>query len=208
MFIQKKYEYGFYDALDIAKYVINKACEEKNPVSNIELQIILYYIQVNFIILYDELAFPEDLIATRCGVAIKEVYIEYCYRNYIIESYPNTGLKISDKHKRIINMVIEVVKKEILGNLICNITRNDEHPWKKYFNGGFNIYEYNIIPINEIAEYVIKKSTKDRKRREKFKKLCKEKVVDITACPEFQHNVNNSYSKYSTNNVIPFKKKQ
>ena len=60
-------------------------------------EIILYYIQVNFIILYDKLAFPENLIATRCGVAIKEVYTKYCYRNYIIESYPNARLKIALK---------------------------------------------------------------------------------------------------------------
>ena len=37
-----------YSALTIAKYIIDKCTEENSPISNLQLQKILYYIQSEF----------------------------------------------------------------------------------------------------------------------------------------------------------------
>ena len=44
-YLYKKGVTHMYGALDIAKYVITKCTKDKHPISNLQLQKILYYIQ-------------------------------------------------------------------------------------------------------------------------------------------------------------------
>ena len=39
-------EKGLYSAMDIAKYIIDKCIDDEMPISNLQLQKILYYLQV------------------------------------------------------------------------------------------------------------------------------------------------------------------
>ena len=64
-------------ALDIAQHIIDFCCKEGQPISNLQLQKILYYVQLNFLVRGQTL-FDDDFIAMDFGPAILEVYNLYC----------------------------------------------------------------------------------------------------------------------------------
>ena len=55
-----------YVALDLSKYIISKCVRDGHPISNLQLQKILYYIQVYFL-KHDNIAFPDAIEAWTCG---------------------------------------------------------------------------------------------------------------------------------------------
>ena len=66
-----------YLALEIAKYIIDKCTKDNCPISNLQLQKILYYIQREFL-QQGEIAFPEEIEAWQFGPVVPEVYRQYC----------------------------------------------------------------------------------------------------------------------------------
>lgn len=66
-----------YSALNIAKYIIDKCTRERYPVSNLQLQKILYYIQREFLQLGTK-AFSEEIEAWQFGPVVPAVYRQYC----------------------------------------------------------------------------------------------------------------------------------
>lgn len=65
-----------YSALNIAKYIIDKCTRERYPVSNLQLQKILYYIQREFLQLGTK-AFSEEIEAWQFGPVVPAVYRQY-----------------------------------------------------------------------------------------------------------------------------------
>ena len=66
-----------YRAVDIAGYIVGRCANLGRPVTNLQLQKILYYVQLNFLRRFDECAFEDDILALRHGPAVKEVYNKY-----------------------------------------------------------------------------------------------------------------------------------
>ena len=66
-----------YGALDLSKYIVAKCIEDGLPISNLQLQKILYYIQKDFL-KRDEMAFPDDIEAWQFGPVVPNVYYYYC----------------------------------------------------------------------------------------------------------------------------------
>lgn len=66
-----------YEALDVARYVINRSIELGYPVTNIKLQKLLYFIQKEFIKERGEGCFKEPIVNWRHGAVVEEVYDEY-----------------------------------------------------------------------------------------------------------------------------------
>ena len=128
-------------ALDIAKYVINKCTSEKYPISNLQLQNILYYIQREFL-QCGSIAFLESIEAWRCGVVVPEVYKQYCgfgalpiRMRYIVN--------IKQENLKIMNPIVE--KKRLLklwdmGSDICCQGK----AWNLIYKNGLG--EHEVIP--------------------------------------------------------------
>lgn len=67
-----------YKALDIAKYLICKFNNEKNTITQLKLQKLLYFIEAYYMAYYDKNAlYIEDFYAWTYGPVIKEVYDKY-----------------------------------------------------------------------------------------------------------------------------------
>ena len=64
-----------YSALNVAKYIIDKCTRENYPISNLQLQKILYYIQREFLQRGPK-AFPEEIEAWQFGPVVPEVYMD------------------------------------------------------------------------------------------------------------------------------------
>ena len=151
-----------YSALDVAAYCINCCIDLNRPVSNLQLQKILYYVQANFLCKNHRCCFNENIIHWQYGPVVEEVYSKY---------KKNVASPIRTKvneyfYLKLIDGKFEVVKKKIaeidgmdleLINRICDkfskYTGSDlitmthqEEPWLKT--------NYNeVITPESIIEY-------------------------------------------------------
>ena len=69
---------GKYNALDIAKYIVNKCTSESCPISNLQLQKILYFLQKKHLIEFGSCLFIDDIHAWQFGPVVPEVYYQFC----------------------------------------------------------------------------------------------------------------------------------
>lgn len=66
-----------YNAIDLSKYIVSKCVTDGHPISNLQLQKILYYIQKDFL-QRDEVAFSDNIEAWQFGPVVPNVYYHYC----------------------------------------------------------------------------------------------------------------------------------
>ena len=62
-----------YSAVELSKYIVTKCVKDRHPISNLQLQKILYYIQKDFL-QHEELAFPDIIEAWQFGPVVPNVY--------------------------------------------------------------------------------------------------------------------------------------
>lgn len=130
-----------YSALNIAKYIIDKCTKDRNPISNLQLQKILYYIQREFL-QQGVMAFSEDIEAWQFGPVVPEVYKQYCgFGALPIRMRYVVTIQSSDKN--IINPIIE--KKRILNPWdMVSDTHSSGKAWDLIYRGGLG--DHQIIP--------------------------------------------------------------
>lgn len=136
-----------YKALEIAKYIIDKCTRENNPVSNLQLQKILYYIQKAF--LQSEMeAFSDEIEAWQFGPVVPNVYYKYCgFGASAIRMKYVTN--ICDSYMVIINPIVE--QKRILKPWdLVEDTHREGQAWSEIYNNG--IGNHHIIPKSLIKE--------------------------------------------------------
>ena len=101
------------DANDVAKYIINKCTIDECAVSDLQLQKILYFIQLNFIRQFNYLAFDNPLIAKQYGPIVRSVYETYkVYGASPIMLFFKGTEKMFNKEERIVaDWVIETCRE-------------------------------------------------------------------------------------------------
>ena len=66
-------------ALDAAKYIINRCISFGHPISNLQLQKILYFCQLAHIKLSGKLLFSDEQFeAWQFGPVVRSIYVKYC----------------------------------------------------------------------------------------------------------------------------------
>lgn len=107
-----------YNAMDIARYIINYSLDLGKPVSNLKLQKLLYYIQAAFLIEKDKPCFREPIYNWRHGAVVEEVYNNFTsYIGSNITDYQYTYNDIEIDYKLNVKRVIRCfdenkIKKE------------------------------------------------------------------------------------------------
>jgi len=66
-------------ALDVARYILTKCNKDGQPISNLQFQKMLYYIQYEFLTNYRKPLFDDDFEAWKFGPVIPVVYYEYSH---------------------------------------------------------------------------------------------------------------------------------
>ncbi|CCX87761.1 uncharacterized phage-associated protein [Clostridium sp. CAG:590] len=140
-----------YRAIDIAKYIVDKCMQQRRPITNLQLQKILYYVQINFIRLLDYPAFGENIEAWQYGPVVPDVYYEYAdcggteiYRMY--EGIDRLFQKVNEQ--KIVDKVIMLCLRLSPWELVER-THKDNTPWSKVYRTGFR----NVIPYEYLYEY-------------------------------------------------------
>lgn len=121
-----------YSVHKLAKYIIRKSAAEEMPVSNLQLQKILYYIQGYSYKNFDEAAFDEPIYRWPYGPVVPEVYFEY-NKNRAAKIHPNEGetdeIRLNRKHKKVFDAVINKCIPIRPGELVEKT--HMERPWKE-----------------------------------------------------------------------------
>lgn len=139
------------DALDIAKYVVCKCDNDGVPITNLQLQKILYFIQKEFLITEGHPAFYDLIEAWQFGPVVPSVYYFFCgFGAMPIFSFAATGGKsISDHYRAIIDSIVNDKRKMNPWELV-NSTHVSGGAWSQIYKNGEG--NHQVIPIELIRQ--------------------------------------------------------
>ncbi len=66
-----------YTAMNLSKYIVTKCANDGCPLSNLQLQKILYYVQRDYL-RRGEFAFADAIVAWQFGPVVPNVYYKFC----------------------------------------------------------------------------------------------------------------------------------
>ena len=122
-----------YKAIDVARYIINKCTTDQHPISNLQLQKILYYVQKSFLE-NDTVAFDDDFEAWQFGPVIPEVYYLYCgFGAAAIRM--EYAIEINRDYVNIINPIVDV-KRALNPWDMVEDTHMPGKAWDQIYNNG------------------------------------------------------------------------
>ncbi len=141
-----------YDVHDVAKYVIDYCTKRGTPISNLQLQKILYYIQLNFYRSLDKPAFDDDFIAWQYGPVIEDIYYEFNIygSSDICKIYPGVEGLFVGNDRVVVHSVI-VACTQISAWELVRKSHRENGPWDKVYRGGIGNGE--IIRKEDIISY-------------------------------------------------------
>lgn len=147
-----KYDFtGIYTASDVAKYIICKCSLDGEPISNLQLQKILYYIQKDFLQIHHRALFADEFEAWPFGPVVRSIYNKYCgfgsmtiYDDQVIEP------QFSEEEKKCIDSIVEN-KRSISPWKMVEDTHAEGKAWDLVFRDGMG-YK-NIIPKDVIIAH-------------------------------------------------------
>lgn len=156
---------GKYSVDTISKYIINYSDEHFGGISNLRLQKLLYFVQVEFIKETGQAAFNEEIEAWSFGPVVPEIYRKYKifgreniilninenFRIFFMEPDESVNEEISVNDKDIINRVLE--EASILPTVeLVNISHKQD-PWKNAYKG--ENFLGQIISKESIKKYFV-----------------------------------------------------
>ena len=129
-----------YTATHVAKYVVNKCMADRRPISNLQLQKILYFVQCEHMAITGVPLFEDEFSAWQHGPVIPGVYRAYSLwgANLIMESYDDAG--VDPVTRSIIDPVIEELRKVSPWALVDETHRKGS-PWYQTYDGGRGLGE-------------------------------------------------------------------
>lgn len=139
-----------YTALEISKYILNKCIEINRPISNLQLQKILYYVQGEYIKYTNgQVLFNDKIMAWDYGPSIPDVYYEYNhYSASNILDFQN-NIELEQSIKDIIDPII--IEKSLFSAWILVEKTHSESPWIDAYNRRRN----SSITINDLKKWFI-----------------------------------------------------
>ena len=141
-----------YKALDISNYIINKCIDDNIPISNMQLQKILYCIQRECLQIYKREMFIDEIGAWPFGPVVPEVYYRYCGfgANPIrIRSAADYRNNISNADLALINYIVEKTRILKPWALTEDVHRKG-HAYYIIYNNGFG--NHRVIPKDLIKK--------------------------------------------------------
>lgn len=127
---------NIYAALELSKYIVSKCVKDGHPISNLQLQKILYYIQVHFLKHSGRAAFSDVIEAWQVGPVVPNVYYYYCGCGampipFVYEEMAN----VNEKDKNVIDGIVEAKRDMEPWILVEEIHRKDG-AWDQTYRAG------------------------------------------------------------------------
>ena len=135
-------------AIEISKYIIRFFQKREDPITNLKLQKLLYYVQGWYLGLYEEELFSKDFQAWINGPVVPEVFQQYKDNRWNPIVNEVEEVKISDDIKKHVDEVLEVYGGDTGWALEMRTRR--ETPWINARGG---------IPADESSNNIISKES-------------------------------------------------
>ena len=139
-----------YKAMDIAKYIVSKCSKERQPITNLQLQKILYYLQREFLQYHDRALFSDEIKAWTFGPVVSEVYRYFCGFGSFPIFYLFEESKISTDDLKIIDRIVQEKRAVNVWDLVAD-THTKGKSWDLIYRDG--IGSGDIIPKGLIFKY-------------------------------------------------------
>ncbi|WP_425446664.1 Panacea domain-containing protein [Dethiothermospora halolimnae] len=135
-----------YSALEIARYIINKCTVENSPISNLQLQKILYFLQKEYLVNRNSVLFSDEIQAWQFGPVVPEVYYQYCGFGSMAITM-NYEVEIGADDISIIDRIVNEKRCKNPWDLVSE-THVDGKAWAIVYRDG--IGNHSIIPTELI----------------------------------------------------------
>ncbi len=138
----------WYDALDIARFIITECFKNNIAISNLKLQKLLYFLWVDFFKGTGRRLFMDDFCAWQLGPVVPTVYYEYCsYAGRPIVEYYETGISAADSA-----LLSSLIRKyaNIPASRLVSMTHKKGSAWDVIYRDGLG--NRNVIPFELIIE--------------------------------------------------------
>lgn len=123
-----------YSAIDLSKYIVSMCIKDSQPISNLQLQKILYYIQKDFLNRGD-IAFPDDIEAWQFGPVVPNVYYYYCGYGAMPISIKNENASINGEDAIYVDKIVK--EKRILDPWrMVEETHRPDGAWAQIYKNG------------------------------------------------------------------------
>ncbi len=126
-YIRRKQEVVImYMAIDLAKYIVSKCTRERTPISNLQLQKILYYIQKEWLISFEKPFFIDDIEAWQFGPVVPNVYFHFSGFGAmpIVMEYDHIGF---EEKENLIDTIVDSKKLLYPWDLVAETHKQEEH---------------------------------------------------------------------------------
>lgn len=105
-----------HDALDIARYIIWHEAVRKRPASNLKLQKLLYFVQMNYLDKWEVPCFKDKTVAWDAGAFVPKVHQEFKYYGCNIIPYDDIvknihQIEIPLVERKFIDLVLDELAK-------------------------------------------------------------------------------------------------
>lgn len=136
-----------YNAIDLAKYIVTRCANADNPISNLQLQKILYYVQMEFLN-KNRQAFNDAIEAWQFGPVVPNVYYYFC--GYGAMPITNTyDVEIDPADEAIINPIVDEKSKLNPWDMVAE-THKANGAWDRIYKNGKG--NKQVIPFGLIHE--------------------------------------------------------
>ena len=138
----------WYDALEVARYIISRCTQLDKPISNLKLQKMIYFVWVDFYKKTRRKLFLDDICAWQLGPVVPTVYYEYCsYAGRPISAV--YSVEIEEKDTTILDEIINQYI-DVSPNTLVNRTHALGTAWSEIYAGGKG--NRKVIPFSLILD--------------------------------------------------------
>ena len=141
-----------YSVVDLSKYIVNKCVEDGRPISNLQLQKILYSIQIEYL-REDSRIFTEQFEAWQFGPVVPESYYYFCASGGMPITRRFDQVLVDPGDKSICDPIIEQKRTIAPWKLVAD-THREDGAWKAVFGEGEG--NRSVIPIETIVEHELR----------------------------------------------------
>lgn len=125
-----------YAAKDIAKYIVNRCIEKHRPISNLQLQKILYFCQKEYKKNTGITLFRDDFEAWQYGPVIPSVYRMFSlFGGMKINRQANEEIEIDSDTRSVIDQIVDRYSSYPAWDLV-SMTHKKGGPWDQVFKDG------------------------------------------------------------------------
>lgn len=143
--------YKIYTASEISNYIVNKCCSESKPISNLQLQKILYFLQKKFLQEKGYPLFSDEIEAWDFGPVVRKIYFKFRgFGAAPLFELSDDQVQFNIEDEKIIDNLIEKYRDKDPWKLVEE-SHTKGKAWSIVYNYG--IGNKKIIPKELIAAY-------------------------------------------------------